>query len=75
MIFVMQLLRYYHLVLKYPDKNNYQLDIFKDKIFAHIFTVYPKIMPLMPSKDKLKCWKIPYVLQYHGSNKELYTED
>ena len=31
---------------------------------------YPKIIPMISSKEKLKCQKIPLVLQYHVSGKE-----
>ena len=34
----------------------------------------PKVIPLMSSKDKLQCCKVPFVLRYHISNEEKYPE-
>ena len=35
---------------------------------------YPKIVPLMSSKKKLHCHKVPFVLRYHVPNKHKYPE-
>ena len=35
---------------------------------------YPKVIPLMSSKDKLQGSEIPFVLRYHVPSKEKYPE-
>ena len=35
---------------------------------------YPKNLPLMSSKEKLHCRKVPFVLRYHVPNNHKYPE-
>ena len=73
-----EFLRYYYLVSKAWDENDYQPEVLKDEMFEYNLTdvnSYPKIMPLMSSEDKPKCWKVPFVLQFYVPNKERFLEE
>ena len=37
--------------------------------------IYPKVIPLMSSKEKLKCQKIPFVLQFYVPNEQTQLEE
>ena len=63
-----EFLRYYYSVSKAQDGNDNQPGVLKDEISEDNLTdvnSYPKIIPLMPSKDKLKCWKVPFVMKFY----------
>ena len=40
----------------------------------HSPSPYPKVIPLMSSKEKLKCRQTEVVLRYHVPNKDMYSE-
>ena len=37
--------------------------------------IYPNVIPLMPSKEKLKCGKISFVLQFYVPNQQTQPEE
>ena len=60
------------------NENEYQPQELKDEVVEENHNSqnnYPKIIPMMLSKETLKCRKIPLVLQYHVPNKERYPEE
>ena len=58
---------YYCLTQSRINGNDYQTEKVKNKLIQgnHPFRhIYRKLIPLMSSKEKLKCRNIPNVLQY-----------
>ena len=64
-----EFLRYYY-VAPHIKENDWQLVELSDEILKNDFLdqVYTPIIPLMLSKDKLKCRKVPSVLQFFTPN-------
>ena len=73
-----EFLRYYYLRYNENDENDYQPDELRDELIESNHempcSTYPKVIPLMSSKEKLYCRKIAYVLRYYTPNKELKPE-
>ena len=58
------------------SENDNQPQELKDEVENYISqNCCPKIIPMMSSKEKLKCQKIPLVLQNHVPSKERYPEE
>ena len=73
-----EFLRYYYLQSSKCEDNDYQpIELTDDLIEANNSTAvcYPKVVPLMSSKEKLKCRQTACVLQYHIPNKETHPEE
>ena len=71
-------MRYNHVKSTTVNENEYQPQELKGKVVEENHNSqnnYPKIIPMMLSKQTLKCRKIPLVLQYHVPNKERYPEE
>ena len=66
-----EFLRYYYLSPK-PIENGSQPEEFPDKVLErnHDALRYPRCIPLMSSKEKLKCRKVPAILRFHSPNKD-----
>ena len=64
-----EFLRYYY-VAPHIKENDWQLAELSDEILKNDFLdqVYTPIIPLMLSKDKLKCRKVPSVLRFFTPN-------
>ena len=48
-------------------ENDYQFEELSNELIEDIHNIdqiYPKVIPLMSSKEKLKCGKVSYVLQF-----------
>ena len=73
-----EFLRYYYLA-PHIKENDWQPVELSDEILENNFPdqVYPPVIPLMSSKDKLKCRKVPSVFRFvtpkKKSNFELYA--
>lgn len=69
-----EFLRYYCVIYNTVRENDYQPQELKDEVVDENHNLskipYPKIIPMMSSKEKLKCQKIPLVLQYHFPSKK-----
>ena len=65
-----EFLRYYYLA-PHIEENNRQPVELSDEILENSFPdqVYPPVIPLMPSKDKLKCRKVQSVVRFFTANK------
>lgn len=74
-----EFLRYYYIVSINENKeNDYQAKELTDKLveFNHcVKSMYPKIPPLMTLSERLKCHRIPFVLQFHELNRETHPEE
>ena len=72
-----EFLRYYYLIYKSIHNDN-QPEELTDNLVEDNSPCspvnYPKIVPLMSSKEKLYCRKVPYVLRYHVPDKHKYPE-
>ena len=72
-------MRYYYVVSNIESKENYyQLEELTDKLVQFnqcVHSRYPKVIPLMASSERLKCRKIPFVLQFHVPDREIYPEE
>ena len=66
-----EFLRYYYLAPK-PIENDCQPEVLPDEILEinHDALMYPMSIPLMYSKEKLKCRKVPAILRFHSPNKD-----
>ena len=54
-------------------ENDYQPEKLVDELMEDIHNIdhiYPKVIPLMSSKEKLKCGKISFVLQFYVPNQQ-----
>ena len=59
-------------------ENDYQPEELVDELMEGIHNIdhiYPKVIPLMSSKEKLKCQKIPFVLQFYVPNQQTQPEE
>ena len=59
--------------LKFTENDDYQPEELSNELIEDIHNIdhiYPKVIPLMPSKEKLKCQKVPYVLQFYVPNQQ-----
>ena len=66
-----EFLRYYYL-LHPNNENDWQPEELLDEFFQlkHDGSSYPHTIPLMASKEKLKCRMVPAVLWFYKPNKE-----
>ena len=72
-----EFLRYYYYYLaSHIKENDWQPVELSDEILDDNFPdqVYPPVIPLMSSKDKLKCRKVPATLQFFTPNKNKNLE-
>ena len=55
-----------------PIENDSQPEEFPDKVLErnHDALRYSRCIPLMSSKEKLKCRKVPAILRFHSPNKD-----
>ena len=70
--------RYYYLMQIMTNENDYRPEELTDQLIQgnHPFQHnYPEVIPLMSSKEKLKCHKIPNVLQYYEPNRHVHPEN
>ena len=65
-----EFLRYYYLAPHIEENNRLPVEL-SDEILENSFPdqVYPPVIPLMPSKDKLKCRKVQSVVRFFTPNK------
>ena len=72
-IFFAEFLRFYHLKRDLVSNDNLPVELTDPDIENNYFssTNYPQVIPLMSSKDKLQCRKVPFVLRYHVLSKEI----
>ena len=72
-----EFLRYYSLIYKSIHNDN-QTEELADNLLEDSSLCspvnYPQTLPLMSSKDKLHCRKVPFVLRYHVPKKHKYPE-
>ena len=73
--FYAEFLRNYYIAPK-PVENYCQPEELIDQVIErnHSPSPYPKVIPLMSSKEKLKCRQTEVVLRYHVPNKDMYSE-
>ena len=71
-----QFLSHYYLVAKpQDDANDSQPQVLLDDLVeVNNVSTFPKNIPLMSSKEKLKCRKVKAVLRYHVPNPHKYAE-
>ena len=71
-----EFLRFYHLKRDLVSNDNLPVELTDPDIENNYFssTNYPQVIPLMSSKDKLQCRKVPFVLRYHVLSKEIYPK-
>ena len=71
-----EFLAYYYLdISKKDEENDNQPIILNDELMEeHNTCTYPSAVPLMSSKEKLKCRKFRAVLRYHVPNQHKYPE-
>ena len=71
-----EFLAYYYLDLSKKDQeNDNQPIVLSDELMEKNCThTFPSVIPLMSSKEKLKCRKIRAVLRYHVPNRHKYPE-
>ena len=72
-----EFLRYYYLIYKSIHNDNQPEELTDNLLEDNSLCSpvnYPKILPLMSSKEKLHCCKVPFVLRYHLPNKPKYPE-
>ena len=73
-----EFLRYYYLTQITTNENDYQPEELTDHLIQRNHTFqhnYPNVIPLMSSKEKLKCCKIPNVLQHYEPNRHVHSEN
>ena len=66
----MQRFYYVEIYVKFTE-NDYQPQELRNELIEdshNIDHIYPKVIPLMSSKEKLKCRKVSYVLQFYVPN-------
>jgi len=68
-----EFLAYYVLDIKPIFENDCQPEILNDDMDGP--KIYPKYVPLMSSKEKMKCRTIKKVLRYHTPNPVSHSED
>ena len=72
-----EFLRYYYLICKsiYNENQPKELkdNLLEDNSFCSPVN-YPKILPLMSSKEKIHCRRVSFILVYHVPNKYKYPE-
>ena len=62
---------------KFTD-NDYQPEELLDEFLGgnhKSYVLYLKVIPLMSSKEKLKCWKVPSILKLYDPNQETKLEE
>ena len=72
-----EFLRYYYLTQITTNENDYQPEELTDHLIQGNHTLqhnYPNVIPLMSSKEKLKCCKTPTVLQYYEPNRHVHQK-
>ena len=71
-----EFLRWYYLKRELVRNDNLPVELTDPDIENNHFpsTNYPKVIPLMSSKDKQQCRKVQFVLRYHVPSKEKYSE-
>ena len=70
-----EFLRYYYLIYESVHNENQPEELTDNLLEDNNLCSpvnYPKILPLMSSKEKLHCRKVPFVLRYHVPNKHKY---
>ena len=64
-----EFLRFYYVASNTKStENEYQPEELSNELIEYIHNIdhiYPKVIPLMSSREKLKCQKVPYVLQFY----------
>ena len=75
-MFFPEFLRFYYLKHDLVSNDNLLVEVTDPDIENNHFPSnnYPKVIQLMPSKDKLPCCKVLFVLAYHVPSKEKYLE-
>ena len=69
-------LAYYYLPFELQDANDSQPDILNDDSINNASNSLPSTLPLMSTKEKLKCRKVRQVLRYRRApNNDLYPEE
>ena len=72
-----EFLRYYYLIYESVHNENQPEELTDNLLEDNSLCSpvnYPKILPLMSSKEKLHCLKVSFVLRYHVPNKHKYSE-
>ena len=71
-----EFLRLYYLKRDLVSNDNLPVELTDPYIENNHFpsTNYSKVIPLMSSKDRRQCRKVPFVLRYHVPSKEKYPE-
>ena len=70
-------MRYYYIISNTEIENDFQPQELKDEVVeenGYSQNDYPKVILMILSKEKLKCRKIPLMLQYRVLSKERYRE-
>ena len=74
-----EFLRFYYLAPNAKFKeNDYQPEELVDELMEdipNIDHIYPNVIPLMSSKEKLKCGKILFVVQFYVPNQQTQPEE
>ena len=66
-----EFLRYYYIIRPKPDNDSQPEELVDEDIeLNHQDSSYPQTIPLMSSKQKLKCRAVPAVLRFHTPNKD-----
>ena len=71
-------MRYYYVTSNTVGENYNQHQELKEEVVEENHNSqndYSKTIPIMSSKEKLKCRKIPLLLQYHVPSKEGYPDE
>ncbi|XP_066910247.1 uncharacterized protein [Clytia hemisphaerica] len=72
-----EFLRFYSIMYVENKENDCQPNELVDDLVEsnHPTNGYPNIVPLLSSRDKLKCRKVPLVLRLHEPNRNKHPED
>ena len=73
-----EFLRYYCLTQTTTNENDYQPEELTNDLIQGTHTFqhnYLNVIPIMQSKEKLKCCKIPNLLQYYEPNRDAHPEN
>ena len=74
-----EFLRFYYVAsnTKFTE-TDYQPEGLGNELIGDIHSIdhiYPKVIPLMSSKEKLKCRKVPHILQFYVPNQHTQPEE
>ena len=78
-LFVTKFLRFYYVAsnTKFTE-NEFQSEELNNELIEDIHIIdhiHPKVIPLMSFNEKLKCRKVPYVLQFYVPNQLTEPEE